>query len=151
MIEGYDDIVKQWTAPSIGHGCCNTVTISPQEEMDRWAVQQTITLLANSDYYYTKAEVDSLLKQIKPGMTPEEVQAMIDRSIASKADQEALDALSRQVSENTQAILDRYTKQETDNLLAQYLSKIEAISMRDGYTKIDGNTLVLNNEYEITL
>ena len=119
--------------------------------MDRWAVQQTITLLANSDYYYTKAEVDSLLKQIKPGMTPEEVQAMIDRSIASKADQEALDALSRQVSENTQAILDRYTKQETDNLLAQYLSKIEAISMRDGYTKIDGNTLVLNNEYEITL
>lgn len=134
MIEGYDDIVKQWTAPSIGHGCCNTVTISPQEEMDRWAVQQTITLLANSDYYYTKAEVDSLLKQIKPGMTPEEVQAMIDRSIASKADQAALDALAQNV----------YTKQETNSLLALYLKKVEANGMFANYSKVENTTLVLN-------
>lgn len=134
MIEGYDDIVKQWTAPSIGHGCCNTVTISPQEEMDRWAVQQTITLLANSDYYYTKAEVDSLLKQIKPGMTPEEVQAMINRSIASKADQAALDALAQNV----------YTKQETNSLLALYLKKVEANGMFANYSKVENTTLVLN-------
>lgn len=134
MIEGYDDIVKQWTAPSIGHGCCNTVTISPQEEMDRWAVQQTITLLANSDYYYTKAEVDSLLKQIKPGMTPEEVQAMINRSIASKADQAALDALAQNV----------YTKQETNSLLALYLTKAEANGMFANYSKVENTTLVLN-------
>ena len=122
MIEGYDDIVKQWTAPSVGHGCCNTVTISPAEELNRWAVQQTITLLANSDYYYTKAEVDSLLKQIKPGMTPEEVQAMIDATIAEKV----------------------YTKEQTNSLLALYLTKVEANGMFANYSKVENTTLVLN-------
>ena len=36
MIEGYDDVMREWSAPSIGHGCCNTVTINPNDELDRW-------------------------------------------------------------------------------------------------------------------
>jgi hypothetical protein len=144
MIEGYEDIMKEWSAPSIGHGCCNTVTINPADELDRWAVQQTITILANADYYYTKAEVDSLLKQIKPGMTPEEVQAMINRSIASKAEQADLEALSAQVATNTERILNTYTKQEVNGLLASYYTKIQTNSMFANYSKVEGTTLHLN-------
>lgn len=146
MIEGYEDIMKEWSAPSIGHGCCNTVTINPADELDRWAVQQTITILANADYYYTKAEVDSLLKQIKPGMTPEEVQAMIDRSIASKANQADLEALSAQVATNTERILNTYTKPEVNALLASYYTKIQTNSMFANYSKVEDTTLILNSE-----
>lgn len=146
MIEGYEDIMNEWSAPSIGHGCCNTVTINPADELDRWAVQQTITILANADYYYTKAEVDSLLKQIKPGMTPEEVQAMIDRSIASKAEQADLEALSAQVATNTERILNTYTKPEVNNLLASYYTKIQTNSMFANYSKVEDTTLILNSE-----
>lgn len=146
MIEGYEDIMNEWSAPSIGHGCCNTVTISPNDELDRWAVQQTITILANADYYYTKAEVDSLLKQIKPGMTPEEVQAMIDRSIASKANQADLEALSAQVATNTERILNTYTKPEVNALLASYYTKIQTNSMFANYSKVEDTTLILNSE-----
>ena len=146
MIEGYEDIMKEWSAPNIGHGCCNTVTINPADELDRWAVQQTITILANADYYYTKAEVDSLLKQIKPGMTPEEVQAMIDRSIASKANQADLEALSAQVATNTERILNTYTKPEVNALLASYYTKIQTNSMFANYSKVEDTTLILNSE-----
>lgn len=146
MIEGYEDIMKEWSAPSIGHGCCNTVTINPADELDRWAVQQTITILANADYYYTKSEVDSLLKQIKPGMTPEEVQAMIDRSIASKANQADLEALSAQVATNTERILNTYTKPEVNALLASYYTKIQTNSMFANYSKVEDTTLILNSE-----
>ena len=146
MIENYEDIMKEWSAPSIGHGCCNTVTINPADELDRWAVQQTITILANADYYYTKAEVDSLLKQIKPGMTPEEVQAMIDRSIASKANQADLEALSAQVATNTERILNTYTKPEVNALLASYYTKIQTNSMFANYSKVEDTTLILNSE-----
>lgn len=146
MVENYEDIMNEWSAPSIGHGCCNTVTISPNDELDRWAVQQTITILANADYYYTKAEVDSLLKQIKPGMTPEEVQAMIDRSIASKANQADLEALSAQVATNTERILNTYTKPEVNALLASYYTKIQTNSMFANYSKVEDTTLILNSE-----
>lgn len=146
MIEGYEDIMNEWSAPSIGHGCCNTVTINPADELDRWAVQQTITILANADYYYTKAEVDSLLKQIKPGMTPEEVQAMINRSIASKAEQADLEALSAQVATNTERILNTYTKPEVNALLASYYTKIQTNSMFANYSKVEDTTLILNSE-----
>lgn len=159
MVENYEDIMKEWSAPAVNHGCCdNTVTINPADEIDRWAVQQTITILANSDYYYTKYEVDNLLKQIKPGMTPEEVQAMINRSIASKAEQADLEAVeanlnavTAQVRENTQKLLNVYTKDETNSLLSSYLTKLEAVNMRDNYSKVSGDTLILNNELEITL
>ena len=93
MIENYQEVMNEWGNPPVG--CCtNMMTIDREEDLQRWAVTRTITVLANSDYYYTKTEVDDLLKNIHSGMTPEEVQAMINRSIASKADKAAVDALS---------------------------------------------------------
>ena len=152
MIEGYDDVMREWSAPSIGHGCCNTVTIHPDEELDRWAIQQTITILANADYYYTRAEVDSLLESITAsGVTKEEVEEMIAVAIQNKADKAQVEALSAQVASNTERILNTYTKEETNSLLANYLSKLEAINMRDNYSKVDNTTLILNNELEITI
>ena len=152
MIEGYDDVMREWSAPSIGHGCCNTVTIHPDEELDRWAIQQTITILANADYYYTRAEVDSLLESITAsGVTKEEVEEMIAVAIQNKADKAQVEALSAQVATNTERILNTYTKEETNSLLTNYLSKLEAINMRDNYSKVDNTTLILNNELEITL
>lgn len=150
MIENYQEVMNEWGNPPVG--CCtNMMTIDREEDLQRWAVTRTITVLANSDYYYTKTEVDDLLKNIHSGMTPEEVQAMINRSIASKADKAAVEALSAQVAANTQRLLNTYTKEETNSLLSNYLSKMEAINMRDNYSKIDGKTLILNNELEITI
>ena len=146
MIEEYEDIMNEWAAPALSHGCCNTVTISPADEMERWAVQQTITILANADYYYTKSEVNELLKNIHAGMTPEEVQAMIDRSIASKANQADLETLSAQVASNSERILNTYTKQEVNGLLASYYTKIQTNSMFANYSKVENTTLILNNE-----
>ena len=147
MIEEYEDVVKEWSSPSIGHGCCNTVTINPNEELNRWAVQQTITVLANSDFYYTKTEVDYLLQQITAGaVTREEVEAMINAAIADKANQADLEALAAQVSANTQSILNTYTKQETNTLLDKYLTKLRANEMFANYSKVVGTRLELNAE-----
>lgn len=135
MIENYDKYMN---------GCCGTMTVTPAEDMERWAVQQVVTVLANADYYYTKTEVDNLLKNIHAGMTPEEVQEMINRSIASKANQADLDALAQQVSANTQSLLNTYTKQEVNGLLSSYYTKIQTNAMFGNYSKVDGTTLHLN-------
>ena len=138
MIENYDEIMGKW-------GCNATMQIEPDEDIKRWCVQKTVTILANADYYYTKTEVDKLLEEME-GMTPEEVQRMIDRSIASKANQADLEALSAQVASNTAAILNRYTKQETNALLESYLSKLKANEMFANYSKVENTTLILNSE-----
>ena len=147
MIENYDDVMREWSAPSIGHGCCNTVTIHPDDELDRWAVQQVITVLANSDYYYTKTEVDSLLERITAsGVTREQVEQMIQVAIQTKADKAEVDALAQQVSANTKAILNTYTKPEVNNLLASYYTKLQTNSMFGNYSKVEDTTLILNAE-----
>ena len=147
MIEGYEDIMKEWSAPSIGHGCCNTVTINPNDELDRWAVQQTITILANADYYYTKAEVDSLLRQVTTSaVTRQEVEEMIAVAIQDKANKSDLEALSAQVATNTERILNTYTKPEVNALLASYYTKIQTNSMFANYSKVEDTTLILNSE-----
>ena len=74
---------------------------------------------------------------------------MIARAISTKADKVVVDAIAEQVRQNTQDILNRYTKEETNNLLTNFLSKLEAITMRDNYTKVDGETLILNSEWDI--
>lgn len=147
MIENYQDVMNEWANPSVG--CCsNMMEIIPDEDMQRWAVTRTITVLANSDYYYTKTEVDKLLQDITAsGVTREEVEEMINTAIATKADQAELEAVAEQVRQNTQDILNTYTKQETNDLLTSYLTKLEAISMRDNYAKVNGQTLVLNSEF----
>lgn len=138
MIENYNEVAERY-------GCNQMMEINPEEDMRRWCVQQTITILANADYYYTKTEVDKLIEGIQ-GMTPEEVQAMIDRSIASKANQADLEALSAQVQTNTERLLNTYTKPEVDNLLTSYYTKIQTNSMFRNYSKVEDTTLILNAE-----
>lgn len=151
MIENYQDVMNEWGNPPVG--CCtNMMEIIPDEDMHRWAVTRTITVLANSDYYYTKSEVDQLLDEIVgSNVTREEVEEMIARAVSTKADKAAVDALAEQVRQNTEKLLNTYTKQETNSLLSNYLSKLEANRMRDEYAAINGTTLTLNNELEITI
>ena len=145
MIEGYEDVVKEWSAPTLKHGCCNTITIHPDEELDRWAIQQTITILANADYYYTKAEVDHLLELVSAsGVTKEEVETMIAVAIQDKANQADLETLSAQVQTNSEKILNTYTKQEVNGLLASYYTKIQTNAMFGNYSKVVDTTLHLN-------
>lgn len=147
MIENYDDVMREWSAPTLKHGCCNTVTIHPDEELDRWAIQQTITILANADYYYTKVEVDHLLEKITAsGVTREQVEEMIAVAIQDKADKAQVEALSAQVATNTERILNTYTKPEVNNLLASYYTKLQTNSMFGNYSKVEDTTLILNAE-----
>lgn len=149
MIENYDAVMKQWAGDRVG-SCTNMVDIYPDENINRWSVRKTITILANADYYYTKTEVDKIIEGIVAGtVTPEQVQEMINRSVAPL--QSDLESLSAQVAANTAQLLNTYTKEETNTLLEAYLSKLEAIKMRDNYSRVDGDTLILNNEYEITI
>ena len=147
MIDNYNEVMEQW-AGGTSVGCCtNMVEIKPDCDMRRWAVKQTITLLANADYYYTRDEVDNLLEQITAsGVTKEEVEQMISDAIASKADKAQVDAIAQQVSANTIAILNTYTKQETNSLLDKYLTKLKANEMFANYSGVEGTTLILNNE-----
>lgn len=151
MIENYQDVMNEWGNPPVG--CCtDMMTIDRDMDMQRWAVTRTITVLANSDYYYTKTEVDKLLEEIVGStVTREEVEQMIARAVATKADKAAVDAIAEQVRQNTQQLLNTYTKEETNSLLSNYLSKLEAINMRDNYAAINDTTLTLNNELEITI
>ena len=146
MIDNFSDVMNEWMNPRQG-SCTNMVEIHPDEALRRWSVQQTITILANADYYYTKDEVDYLLKQItQNAVTREQVQEMINVAIADKADKSQVDEIAAAVSANTAAILNRYTKQETDSLLDKYLEKIQANSMFANYSKVEGTTIILNNE-----
>ena len=144
MIDNYDEIMASWESPHIG--CCSSAVdvIIPDDEMTRWAVQKTVTILANADYYYTKKEVDDIIsKIIGGGMTPEEVQAMIDASIRTKADASAL----TEVQDAVASILNNtYTKEETNSLLNAYLTITSATTMTANYSKVDGTTLLLNAE-----
>lgn len=151
MIENYQDIMNEWGNPPVG--CCtDMMTINTDADMRRWAVTKTITVLANADYYYTKEEVDHLLDIITAStVTREEVERMINTAIETKADKTQVDAIAEQVRQNTEKLLNVYTKEETNDLLSNYLSKLEAIRMRNEYAAISGTTLTLNNELEITL
>ena len=151
MIENYQDIMNEWGNPPVG--CCtDMMTINTDADMRRWAVTKTITVLANADYYYTKEEVDHLLDIITAStVTREEVERMINTAIETKADKTQVDAIAEQVRQNTEKLLNVYTKEETNDLLSNYLSKLEAIHMRDEYAAISGTTLTLNNELEITI
>jgi Arc/MetJ family transcription regulator len=151
MIENYQDVMNEWGNPPVG--CCtDMMTIDRDMDIQRWAVTRTITVLANSDYYYTKTEVDKLLEEIVgSNVTREEVEQMIARAVSTKADKAAVDAIAEQVRQNTQQLLNTYTKEETNSLLSSYLSKLEAINMRDNYAAINDTTLTLNNELEITI
>ena len=146
MIENYQDVMTEWGNPPVG--CCtNMMTIDRDMDMQRWAVTRTITVLANSDYYYTKTEVDKLLEEITAsGVTREEVEEMIARAVSTKADKAQVEALSAQVATNTERILNTYTKPEVNNLLASYYTKLQTNSMFGNYSKVENTTLILNAE-----
>lgn len=144
MIENYNEVIASW---GMNTNCTAMETISPDEDMRRWCVQKTVTILANADYYYTKEEVDKLLEEITAsGVTREEVEEMIAAAIQDKADKADLEALSAQVATNTERILNTYTKPEVNSLLASYYTKIQTNSMFGNYSKVEDTTLILNSE-----
>ena len=152
MIDNYDDIMNEWANPH--QGCCSgTMTITPDVDLKRWAVQQTVTILANSDYYYTKDEVNHLIDMVTAsGVTSGQVEEMIAVAIADKADKSEVNAIAEQVRQNTEDILNTYTKQETNALLTAFYSKLQTDSMFAGYSRVEGSTLVLNaNNIGITI
>lgn len=150
-VSNIDDAPQEWSTPCQG-ACSNMMEVIPAEDFTRWAVQRVVTVLANSDYYYTKTEVDHLIQMATASaVTRAEVEQMINTAIATKADKATVDALAEQVRQNTQDILNRYTKEETNNLLTNFLSKLEATRMRDNYSKVEGQTLILNSEFGITI
>lgn len=152
MIDNYDDIMNEWANPH--QGCCSgTMTIAPDVDLKRWAVQQTVTILANSDYYYTKDEVNHLIDMVTAsGVTSGQVEEMIAVAIADKADKSEVNAIAEQVRQNTEDILNTYTKQETNALLTAFYSKLQTDSMFAGYSRVEGSTLVLNaNNIGITI
>lgn len=119
--------------------------IYPDCDMKRWEYCDNTVVLANADYYYTKEQVDEKIEDIE-GMTPEDVQKQIDWSIKDKADKTEVSDLAQQVRQNTQRILNTYTKDETNSLLTAYLTKLEANGMVANYAKVNGDTLTLNNQ-----
>lgn len=119
--------------------------IYPDCDMKRWEYCDNSVILANADAYYTKKQVEDLIDDVS-GMTPAEVQEQIDESIRTKADKSEVNELAQQVRNNTDAILNRYTKQETNSLLQSYLSKLEAKGMFANYSKVSGDVLSLNDE-----
>ena len=120
-------------------------SIFPDCDMKRWEYCDNTVVLANADYYYTKEQVDKKIEDVE-GMTKEDVQKQIDESIKNKADKSEVNELAQKVSENAQRILNTYTKNETNSLLQNYLTKLEANGMVANYAKVNGDTLTLNNE-----
>ena len=120
-------------------------SIFPDCDMKRWEYCDNTVVLANADYYYTKEQVDKKIEDVE-GMTQEDVQKQIDESIKDKADKSEVNELAQKVSENAQRILNTYTKNETNSLLQNYLTKLEANGMVANYAKVNGDTLTLNNE-----
>ena len=146
MIDNYNEVMEQWGAPAVGN-CTSMTTIEPDADMRRWCVHKTVTILANSDYYYTKDEVDHLLEMITAsGVTRQQVEEMIAVAVADKANQSDLETLSAQVASNTERILNTYTKPEVNNLLASYYTKLQTNSMFGNYSKVEDTTLILNAE-----
>lgn len=152
MIDNYNEVMEQWGAPYVGE-CTSMMTMEPDEDIRRWCVQKTVTILANAEYYYTREEVDKLLEQVtSSGVTREEVEEMIQQAIADKANQSDLETLSAQVSSNTERILNTYTKTETNALLESYLTKLQANEMFANYSKVEDTKLILNaNNLGITI
>lgn len=123
-------------------------TIKPYDDMYSWRGCCT-TELADAQRYYQKWQIDKMLEDIVVsggGVTSGMVETAIEEATSGKADTSYVDEIATQVSANTQSILDRYTKQETNALLTAYLTKLEAVSMFSNYSKVENTTLILNNE-----
>lgn len=65
--------------------------------------------------------------------------------IANQAVTRAIDSISTQVAQNTQAVLDRYTKAETNSLLSSYYTKLETNTLFTNYARVDNDTISFND------
>lgn len=119
--------------------------IYPDCDMRRWESCDNSVVLANADYYYTKKQVEDLIDDVS-GMTPAQVQEQIDESIRTKADKSEVNELAEQVRQNTDDILNRYTKSETNALLQSYYTKMETLTLFQNYSKVENDVLLLNSE-----
>lgn len=93
----------------------------------------------------TEVEIDEALNDQSHNPVANRTITLKIREIEGKHE-----TLADQVRANTQGLLDRYTKIETNNLLKNYYTKQETRGMIANYTAVDGNTLKLNNE-QITI
>ena len=93
----------------------------------------------------TEVEIDEALNDQSHNPVANKTITLKIREIEGKHD-----TLADQVRANTQGLLERYTKIETNNLLKNYYTKQETRGMIANYTAVDGNTLKLNNE-QITI
>ena len=66
--------------------------------------------------------------------------------IGNQAVAKAVNNLSEQIAQNTRDIMDRYTKAQTNSLLASYYTKLETNAMFANYSRVEGNVISLNNE-----
>lgn len=67
--------------------------------------------------------------------------------IGNQAVAKAVNNLSEQVAQNTRDIMDRYTKAQTNSLLASYYTKLETNAMFANYAKVkDGDVISLNDQ-----
>lgn len=89
----------------------------------------------------TEVEVDEALNDQSHNPVANRTITLKVRDIEGKHE-----TLADQVRANTQGLLERYTKIETNNLLKNYYTKQETRGMIANYTAVDGNTLKLNNE-----
>ena len=143
--EPQEEVAASDTVSSYQESSCCGGSIYPEVDMNRWEYCDNSVILANAEYYYTKEQTEELIDSVS-GMSPSEVQDMINRSIHDKADKSEVNELAETVRQQGIAILNRYTKEETNNLLEQYLTKLEANSMFANYSKVDNTTLILNSE-----
>lgn len=89
----------------------------------------------------TEVEIDEALNDQSHNPVANRTITLKVREIEGKHE-----TLADQVRANTQGLLERYTKIETNNLLKNYYTKQETRGMIANYTAVDGNTLKLNNE-----
>jgi hypothetical protein len=75
--------------------------VLPDEDIKRWACKQVVTMLANSDYYYTRSEVDRLIASIEPGISKEEAEELIFQATSGKADASAVAEVDNALTAHT--------------------------------------------------
>ena len=92
----------------------------PDCDMRAWEICDSSVVLANADNFYSKQQTDELLDSVS-GMSPDEVQTMINRSLHSKADKTYVDEQDSSLSNDIRAINAQltqiYKKSDVNNLL----------------------------------
>lgn len=71
--------------------------------------------------------------------------------IGNQAVAKAVNSLSEQIAQNTRDIMDRYTKAQTNSLLASYYTKLETNAMFANYAKVRENDIISLNDENITV